>query len=77
MWPRRRARDQAWQRNEAGAIAIYVALMLPFLVGLALLVVDGGRLAGCYVHGLFADDRQRRDWRSSANRPCKIGRAHV
>ena len=44
MWPRRRARDQAWQRNEAGAIAIYVALMLPFLVGLALLVVDGGRL---------------------------------
>ncbi len=25
-------------------------------------VVDGGRLAGCYVHGLFADDRQRREW---------------
>jgi adenosylcobyric acid synthase len=25
-------------------------------------MVDDGRLAGCYVHGLFADDRQRRDW---------------
>lgn len=30
--------------DEAGVIAIYVALMLPFLVGLAILVVDGGRL---------------------------------
>lgn len=30
--------------SQDGAIAIYVALMLPFLVGLALLVVDGGRL---------------------------------
>jgi hypothetical protein len=30
--------------DERGAIAIYVALMLPFLVGLALLVVDGGRI---------------------------------
>jgi adenosylcobyric acid synthase len=25
-------------------------------------IVEDGRLAGCYVHGLFADDRQRRDW---------------
>ena len=25
-------------------------------------IVEEGRLAGCYVHGLFADDRQRRDW---------------
>ena len=31
-------------KDETGAIAIYVALMLPFLVGLSLLVVDGGRL---------------------------------
>lgn len=30
--------------DESGAIAIYVALMLPFLVGLSLLVIDGGRL---------------------------------
>lgn len=30
--------------DERGAIAIYVAVMLPFLVGLAILVVDGGRL---------------------------------
>jgi hypothetical protein len=30
--------------DDRGAIAIYVALMMPFLVGLALLVVDGGRL---------------------------------
>ena len=44
MWTRRRAHDQVRHRNEAGTIAIYVALMLPFLVGLALLVVDGGRL---------------------------------
>lgn len=27
-------------------------------------VAANGRLAGCYVHGLFADDRQRRDWLS-------------
>jgi len=25
-------------------------------------MAGGGRFAGCYVHGLFADDRQRRDW---------------
>ena len=25
-------------------------------------LMNGGRLAGCYVHGLFADDRQRREW---------------
>jgi adenosylcobyric acid synthase len=24
--------------------------------------VDNVRIAGCYVHGLFTDDRQRRDW---------------
>jgi adenosylcobyric acid synthase len=23
---------------------------------------DGGRVAGCYIHGLLADDRQRRHW---------------
>ena len=23
---------------------------------------DNGRIAGCYIHGLLADDRQRRDW---------------
>jgi adenosylcobyric acid synthase len=23
---------------------------------------DDGRVAGCYIHGLLADDRQRRDW---------------
>ena len=25
-------------------------------------LAENGRLAGCYVHGLFADDRQRREW---------------
>ncbi len=25
-------------------------------------VSDDGRVAGCYIHGLFADDRQRRHW---------------
>ena len=23
---------------------------------------DGGRIVGCYIHGLLADDRQRRHW---------------
>lgn len=42
--PRSAPPRDAAATGEAGAIAIYVALLLPFLVGLALLVVDGGRL---------------------------------
>lgn len=40
----RMVRGAGWRKHDGGAIAIYVALMLPFLVALGVLVVDGGRL---------------------------------
>jgi adenosylcobyric acid synthase len=33
------------------------------------MVSDSGRIAGCYIHGLLTDDRQRRHWLEKINAP--------
>ena len=33
------------------------------------MVSDSGRIAGCYIHGLLTDDRQRRHWLQKVGAP--------